>query len=171
MWKGSLTEREARQYIHLEIHGSPSYLQCTERLLATIQLAGLLPKRLHDNKYDHIGSWPLLIAGRTFLQVLPPLARCVDCTAITQRNSVSQAHPLGYAPDRPCTRVLEHLTIVAHQKRRSPRPKGWPMFNTIEAVQTDVLEIGAIDLHMEAGLCRRPHCVGKGTPTKREAWC
>ena len=45
------------------------------------------------------------------------------------------------------------------------------MFNTIEAVRTYVLEIGAIDLHMEAGLCRRPHCVCKGTPTKREAWC
>ena len=43
-------------------------------------------------------------------------------------------------------RVLEHLTILAHQRGARFVPKDGPMFKTIEAVQAYVLEIGAIQL-------------------------
>ena len=42
--------------------------------------------------------------------------------------------------------VLENLAIVAHQRCRSFVPKDGPMPKTIEAVQANVLQIGASQL-------------------------
>ena len=49
-------ERFLRRYIatNLEIYVRPSYLQCTKRLLAAIQLRGVLPQSLLRLKHDHI---------------------------------------------------------------------------------------------------------------------
>ena len=61
-----------------EIMIRPSYLQCNERLLAAIQLTGVLPKRLLHIEHHHVGLEPKLMAGREFLQILVPSARCDD---------------------------------------------------------------------------------------------
>ena len=50
-------------------------------------------------------------------------------------------------------RVLEHLAIVAHQGSRSFVSKDGPMPKAVEAVQTDVLQIGAIQLE-NLSLCK-----------------
>ena len=44
------------------------------------------------------------------------------------------------------SRVLEHLAIVAHQRCARFVPKHGPMLKTVEAIQGNVLQIGAIQL-------------------------
>ena len=47
-------------------------------------------------------------------------------------------------------RVLENLAIVAHQRSRSFVPKDGPMPKAVEAVQANVLQIGAIQFENRA---------------------
>ena len=56
----------------------PSYLQCTERLLADIHLPGVHPQRLLHVKHNHIGLEPLLVAGRELLHILVPFVGSDD---------------------------------------------------------------------------------------------
>ena len=115
-------------------------------LAASLLRAEDLPQRLLYIEHNHVGAEPLLIASREFLHVLVPFVRCDDRTTIAKEITPHMLTRWAVAQIDRTQRVLENLAIVAHQGCRSFVPKDGPMPQTIEAVQADVLQIGAIQL-------------------------
>ena len=123
-----------------------SYLQPTQRLLAALQRTGILPHWLIYIDHNHVGAEPLLIAARQLRHILVPFVRCDDRTTVTKEITPHMLTRWAVAQIDLTLRMLENLAIVAHQGCISFIPKDGPVPQTIEAVQADVLQIGAIEL-------------------------
>ena len=92
-----------------------SYLQCTQLLLAALQLTGVLPHRMLYIENHHVGAEPLSIAGREFLHLLVPFVRCDDRTTIAEEITPHMLARRAVTQIDLTQRVLENLTTVAHQ--------------------------------------------------------
>ena len=80
-----------------------AYLQCTQLLMAALQLTGVLPHRLLYINNNHVAAEPLLLAGREFLHLLVPFVRCDHRTTITEERTPHVLARRAVTPNRPHT--------------------------------------------------------------------